>query len=350
MYAYVFRDGNYESMNFLLAYHDSNNSTFTFNYSPADFGNYYFDFYLNDPNQGVPQLLCNATFDYEDPNLNPDPVTAFTYTVIKTDSQIQVNINGYYVLDFGTKPILGGSMYANVYCDGDYVNVLDLLSYHGSNSSIFTFDYAPFDFGNYSFDFYLYDPNHATPQLLCNATLEYINPNPDPDPVTEFNYSITKNESRIQVSINGYYAIVHGNEPIYGGSMYVYIYRDGSYIDAIDLLTTHNLYDSTFTFDYSPTYFGNYSFDFYLNDPNLATPQLICNATFEYRNPNNNNTDPTPDPDPSDPDLDDLYEGDAMVTLPLAFGMVGAATMPLLGSYKMVRSKKIKNKQTSKNN
>jgi len=147
--------------------------------------------------------------------------------------------------------------------------------------------------------------------------------------------------------------IVHGNEPIYGGSMYASTFRDGNFVDVIDLLTTHNLYDSTFTFDYSPIYFGNYSFDFYLNDPYLATPQLLCNATFEYRNPNNNTN---PDPDPNDPDPDpnpannpnELYEGDTVITLPLALGMVGAATVPLLGTYKTFRRKTPKNKQPSK--
>jgi len=121
-----------------------------------------------------------------------------------------------------------------------------------------------------------------------------------------------------------------------------YVYRDGNYLDESELVAKHNLYDTVFKFDYSPTYFGNYSFDFYLNDPNLLNPQLICNATFEYQNPN-----PDPDPGPDD-DPNDLYQGDAIVTLPLALGMVGAATIPLLGTYKAIRSKKSKIKQPSK--
>ena len=163
---------------------------------------------------------------------------------------------------------------------------------------------------------------------------------------SQFTYSIVKTESRVEVNIYGYHVFISGDEPIFGGSMYANVYRDGDQVDVKDLVTTHNLESSTFTFDYSPIYFGNYSFEFYLNDPYLSIPQLICNAAFDYEDPNTN-PDPDPDPDPED-DLNNLYEGDAVVTIPLAIGMVGAATIPLLGTYKTIRSKKFKNKQPSK--
>ena len=169
-----------------------------------------------------------------------------------------------------------------------------------------------------------------------------------------FSYSIAKTESRIEVSINGYHAFISGDEPIFGGSMYVNIYRDGNYVDVIDLTTSHGLDRSTFTFDYSPIYFGNYSFEFYLNDPYLSDPQLICGATFDYEDPNSNpNPDPDPDPDP-DPENDptDLYQVDAVITLPLAIGMIGAVSISLSSTSKLVRTKIItkifKNKRTSK--
>ncbi|MHA1508172.1 MAG: hypothetical protein ACTSO6_05645 [Promethearchaeota archaeon] len=250
----------------------------------------------------------------------------------------------------GNEPIFGGSMYAHVYRDGDYVDVIDLVTIHDLNHSIFTFDYLPIYFGNYSFEFYLNDPYLSEPQLICNATFDYEDPdpNPDPDPDFEFTYTTLKTESRIEVSINAYYVLVFGNEPIFGGSMYAYVYRDGNYVDTIDLQTTHYLYNSMFIFDYSPAYFGNYSFDFYLNDPYLVNPQLICNATFDYKDPNSHPDPDDPiDPNPGD-DPNDLYQGDASVTLPLVFGMIGAATIPLLGTYKAIRSKKIKTKQPSK--
>ena len=348
MYADEYRDGDYMGVIDLLTYHGSNSSIFTFDYSPGVFGNYSFDFYLNDPYQGVPQLLCNATLDYINPNPDPDPDFEFNYTVVNAESQIQVSINVYYVLVHGNEPVIGGSMYANEYRDGDYMGVIDLLTYHGSNSSIFNFDYSPGVFGNYSFDFYLNDPYQGVPQLLCNVTFEYIDSNPDPDPDFEFTYTTLKTESRIEVSINAYYVLVFGNEPIFSGSMYAYVYRDGNYIDIFDLQTTHYLYNSMFIFDYSPIYFGNYSFDFYLNDPYIAMPQFICNATFDYKNPSTNpDLDDPVDPNPGN-GPNDLYQGDAAVTLPLVFGMVGAATIPLLGTYKAIRSKKIKNKRPSK--
>ncbi|MBY9016372.1 MAG: hypothetical protein KGD68_11815, partial [Candidatus Lokiarchaeota archaeon] len=280
---------------------------------------------------------------------DPDPYTEFTWTILTTESRIEVSITGHYVFVSGNGPIIGGSMYAYIYRDGDYMDVIDLVTSHDFNSSTFIFDYSPVYFGNYSFDFYLNDPYLATPQMICNATFEYRDPPPDPDPYTEFTWTILTTESRIKVNITGYYIFPSGHEPIFGGSMYTYVYRDGNYIDEFELVTNHNLYDTLFTFDYSPTYFGNYSFDFYLNDPYLLNPQLICNATFEYQNP-----DPDPDPDPDDPDPDPnddpnvLYQEDAAMTVPLAFGMVGAATVPLLGTIKAVRSKKLKNKQNSK--
>ena len=166
---------------------------------------------------------------------------------------------------------------------------------------------------------------------------------------SQFTYSIVKTESRIEVDIYGYHVFISGDEPIFGGSMYANVFRDGDQVDVTDLLTFHNLDSSTFTFDYSPIYFGNYSFEFYLNDPYYSDSQIICYATFDYEDPNTNpNPDPDPDPDPDD-DLNNLYQGDAAVTLPLALGMVGAATIPLLGTYKAIRSKKSKNKQPSKN-
>ena len=161
-----------------------------------------------------------------------------------------------------------------------------------------------------------------------------------------FSYSIVKTESRIQGDIFGYHAFISGDEPIYDGSMYANIYRDGDYVDVIDLTTSHALDRSTFTFDYSPIYFGNYSFEFYLNDPYLSDPQLICSATFDYEDPNSN-PDPDPNPDPeSDPN--ELYQGDAIVTLPLAIGMIGAVSISLFGSSKVIRFKIFKNKRTSK--
>ncbi|GAG54898.1 unnamed protein product, partial [marine sediment metagenome] len=268
-------------------------SIFTFDYSPIYFGNYSFDFYLNDPYYTNPQYICNATFEYRDPTPepDPDPYTEFTWTVSANESQIEVEITGHYVFVSRNGPITGGSMYAYVYRDGDYMDVIDLVTSHNFNSSTFIFDYSPIYFGNFSFDFYLNDPYLATPQLICNATFEHIEPPPDPDPYTEFSWAIVTTESHIRVTFSGHYVFVSGNGPITGGSMYAYVYRDGDYVDVIDLVTSHNFNSSIFTFDYSPIYFGNFSFDFYLNDPYLTTPQLICNATFEH-------IEPPPDPDP----------------------------------------------------
>ena len=222
----------------------------------------------------------------------------FTNTTIKAESRIQVTINRSYVFVYGNEPIYGGSMYADVYRNGTYVDFIDLITSHGSHSSIFAFDYSPLYFGNYSFEFYLNDPYFATPQSVYNDTFDYEDPNPAPDrdPNIEFSYTVNKTNSQIQVSVIGYYVLPSGNEPVLGGLMYAEAFRDGSYVSTTFLSTYHGSNSSTFTFDSSPIYLGNYSFDFYLNDPYQATPQFICNATLEYVDPNQN---PSPPPNPT---------------------------------------------------
>ena len=157
---------------------------------------------------------------------------------------------------------------------------------------------------------------------------------------SQFTYSIVKTESRIEINIYGYHAFISGDEPIFGGSMYANVYRNGDQVDVINLITSHNLESSTFTFEYSPVYFGNYYFELFLIDPYFSDPQLMCNAAFDYEDPN---TNPEPHPYPNN-----LYQGDAIITLPLAIGMVGAATLSLFGSSKVIRLKIFKNKRISK--
>ena len=214
--------------------------------------------------------------------------------------------------------------------------VLDQLGNYTYQKEI----YVPIDTANYPIvegELCLYDGAIKKGSVPFSFTTEFD---------SQFAYSIIKTESRIEVNIYGYHVFISGDEPIFDGSMYANVYRDGDQVDVINLITTHNLESSTFTFDYSPIYFGNYSFEFYLNDPYLSIPQLICNTAFDYEDPNTN-PDPDPDPDPEE-DLNNLYEGDAVVTIPLALGLVGAATIPLLSTYKTIRSKKFKNKQPTK--
>ena len=227
----------------------------------------------------------------------------FINTTIKTESRIQVTINGSHIFMYGNEPIFGGSMYADVYRNNTYVDFIDLITSHGSHSSIFAFDYSPLYFGNYSFEFYLNDPYFATPQSIYNDTFDYKDPNPapNPDPDIEFSYTVNKTQSHIQVSVNGYYMLPSGNEPIVGGSMYAEAFRNGSYVGTTFLSTYHGSNCSTFTFDSSPIYLGNYSFDFYINDPYQAAPQFICNATLEYIDPNQNPSNPPKPPEPPPP-------------------------------------------------
>ena len=230
-------------------------------------------------------------------------VFEFTNTTIKAESRIQVTINGSHMFMSGNEPISGGSMFANVYRNNTYVDFIDLITSHSLHSSIFAFDYSPMYFGNYSFKFYLNDPYFATPQSVYNETFDYEDPTPapDPDPKFKFSYTVNKTESQILVSVIGYYLFPTGNEPVHGGSMHAEAFRDGNYVGTTFLSTYHGSNSSTFTFNSSPIYLGNYSFNFYFSDSYLASPRFICNVTLEYLDPNPNPSNPIPSPDPTPP-------------------------------------------------
>jgi len=182
MFADVYRNDTQVDFIDLITTHNSHSSTFDFDYSPMYFGNYSFEFYLNDPYFTTPQIIYNETFDYEDPTPapDPDPEFKFSYKVNKTESRIQLTITGYYLYHYGNKPVLDGMMYANAYGEGNYTSTTFLSTHHASNCSTFTFDSLPIYVGNYSFDFYYSDSYQATPRFICNATLEYHDPNLNP--------------------------------------------------------------------------------------------------------------------------------------------------------------------------
>ena len=211
--------------------------------------------------------------------------------------------------------------------------VLDQLGNYTYQKEI----YVPIDTNNYPIvegDLCVYDGAIKKGSVPFSFTTEFD---------SFFSYSIVKTESRIQANIYGHHVFVSGQEPIFGGLMYANAYRDGNYVDVIDLLSFHSLDNSTFTFDYSPTYYGNYYFEFFLTNPYLVAPQLICNTTFSYEGPGTN-----PNPDPED-ESNELYQQEAFLTPPLAIGMVGIASASLFGSSKTIRAKILKKKRTSKN-
>ena len=336
MYANMYRNGSFADTLDLLTFHDLLYSTFVFDFTPGFHANYSFEFYLSYPYLIEPLFICNESFSTEFE-------LQFVPSITKNESRIWVVIEGYSEFEHGQTPISNGSMYANIYNSYSFVETIDLLTNHTINRSTFTFDYSPIYFGNYSFDFYLNDPYLINPQLIYNATFEYRDSsnNTTHDPYTEFTYRVIKTESWIEVSINGHYVSASGNDPIYGGAMYAYVYRDGNYMDVIDLLTSHDLNRSTFAFDYSPIYFGNYSFDYYLNDPYLANPQLICNATLEYLDPNQNPSNTTPPPEPT-PTLPSEINGPILAMIGLASSVtVVGVTVNVGNRIKKRRSTKI---------
>ena len=267
--------------------------------------------------------------------------------IAKTDD-VRLSASYYDVVGLGGNNLFSVELANLIFWDfGQYTTVklesaqlgtivLDQLGNHTYQKEV----YIPIDFANYPIvegELCVYDGAIKKGSVPFSFITEFD---------SQFTYSIVKTESRIEVNVYGSHMFISGDEPIFGGSMYANVYRDGNNVDVINLVTSHNLDSSTFSFDYSPIYFGSYYFEFYLDDPYLSNHQLICNATFEYINPNPN-PDPDPDPDPED-DPNNLYQGDAAVTLPLAFGLVGASMIPLLSTSKVIRSKIFKKKQTSK--
>ena len=268
----------------------------------------------------------------------------FINTTIKAESRIQVTINGSHEFLSGNEPISGGSMFADVYRNETYVDFIDLTTSHGSQSSVFAFDYSPMYFGNYSFEFYLNDPYFATPQSVYNETFDYEDPTPapDPDPEFKFSYTVNKTESRIQLIIVGYYLYHYGNEPVIDGLMYANAYIDGNYTSTTFLSTHHASNFSTFTFDSLPIYTGNYSFDFYINDPYQITPQFICNATLEYHEPNQDPLNPILPPEPIPPPTSEI-NGPILAMIGLVSSVIVVGVTVNVGNrIKNRRSKKIK--------
>jgi len=111
------------------------------------------------------------------------------------------------------------------------------------------------------------------------------------------------------------------------------------------LSTYHGSNSSTFTFDSSPIYLGNYSFDFYINDPYQNSPQFICNATLEYRDPNQNPVNPPIPPDPTPPPPGEI-NGPILAVIGLASSVTVVGVTVNIGN----RVKKRRSRRGKRNN
>ena len=132
-----------------------------------------------------------------------------------------------------------------------------------------------------------------------------------------YGVSISKTESRIEITVVASFRFISGEQPVYDGVIRAEVYRDGTYIDTIFFASEDDLKSTTFTFLYRPSYSGNYRFELYMEDPYHSSSQFIIDITYAYKDLNPNHGD---DPIPS-------YESDANLTPSLAIiiGVVGSS-------------------------
>jgi len=106
----------------------------------------------------------------------------YNYSIIKTKSQIEINVTASLIFASGEHPLYDGDVRTDVYVNDTYFKTISFASKNGSKSTNFTFSYQPNDFGNYSFEIYMDDPYHSSSQFLFQTTFDYFNITDDESP------------------------------------------------------------------------------------------------------------------------------------------------------------------------
>jgi hypothetical protein len=151
---------------------------------------------------------------------------------------------------------------------------------------------------------------------------------------TIYDVSISRTESRIEITINASHRFASGEQPIFDGSMLAHVYRGGDYIDTMVLPSEHGLQSTEFIMIYRPSYSGVYEFELYLEDPYHSGPQFVLDTSYTYTG-----SGPPPGEDPIDG-----FENDALITLPLIATLIGAPIGVVFTTSKSKKFKKPKNK------
>jgi len=80
----------------------------------------------------------------------------------------------------GEQPVFDGSMYADVYRGGNYIDTLFLTSENELQSTLFRFIYQPSYNGIYYFELYLDDTYHLSSQFVMDTSFTYTGEGPIP--------------------------------------------------------------------------------------------------------------------------------------------------------------------------
>jgi hypothetical protein len=152
---------------------------------------------------------------------------------------------------------------------------------------------------------------------------------------SSYNFSTSKTESQIQISVNASLRFASGEQPVYDGDMRADIYRNGSYVETVSFASEDGLISTNFTFIYQPVEFGNYFFEIHMVDPYHSSSQFIFNTTYAY---NSNSDDPPPGP-PSGNDPIKTFENDINLTIPLAMVILTVGSGGFATSLKKSKNK-----------
>ena len=114
-------------------------------------------------------ISFNTTFD-----------TIYGISISKTESKIEIIVNASLRFASGEQPIFDGSMYADVYRGGNYIDTVFLTSENELQSTLFRFVYRPSYNGIYYFELYLDDTYHPNSQFVVDTSFTYTGAGPIP--------------------------------------------------------------------------------------------------------------------------------------------------------------------------
>jgi len=149
-----------------------------------------------------------------------------------------------------------------------------------------------------------------------------------------YGVSTSKTVSRIEITVIASFRFSSGEQPVYDGVMRAEVYKDGTFIDTIFFDSEDDLKSTTFTFVYRPSYFGNYRFEIYMDDPYHSSSQFIFETTYVYTS----NEEPPLGHDPIT-----TFENDVNLAFPLAMVILTLGSGGIIGSLK-ISKKKVKDK------
>jgi hypothetical protein len=114
-------------------------------------------------------ISFNTTFD-----------TIYGISISKTESKIEIIVNASLRFASGEQPIFDGSMYADIYRGGSYIDTVFLTSENELQSTLFRFVYRPSYNGIYYFELYLDDKYHSSSQFVVDTSFTYTGAGPIP--------------------------------------------------------------------------------------------------------------------------------------------------------------------------